>query len=94
MDCKPSSFQKTVPNSQLLPYEVHEDFESETSILARVQKRYPLNTFTMVANDVPLGKECIARRLWCNFVDGYVAKDYKDLLKLIRRWNPPPKFYC
>ncbi|PIC41970.1 hypothetical protein B9Z55_009199 [Caenorhabditis nigoni] len=85
--------QKTVPNSQLLPYEIHEDDESEASILARVQKKYPLNTFTMVARDVPLGKEC-ARRLWCSAAKWYLADDFQSLINLIKRFNNPPKFKC
>ncbi|CAO4368972.1 unnamed protein product [Caenorhabditis nigoni] len=81
---------KTVPDSQLMPYGIREDDESEVSILARVKKMYPMNTFNVV-HDSPLDEKCKARRLWCNVKMMYSAYDY---ISLIQRYKLQPKFQC
>ncbi|CAO4368978.1 unnamed protein product [Caenorhabditis nigoni] len=95
--CEPSSQfnrfyqQKTVHDSQLMPYGIREDNESDVSILARVKKMYPMNTFNMVADNVPLSEKCEARRLWCNVKMMYSACGYDDLIK---RYKLQPRFQC
>ncbi|CAO4368965.1 unnamed protein product [Caenorhabditis nigoni] len=94
--CEPSSQfnrfyqRKTVPDSQLAPYDFEDDFESEAVILARIRKMYPMNTFNVV-HDSPLDEKCKARRLWCNDKMWYVGYDYNDLIK---SYKLQPKFQC
>uniref|UniRef100_A0A8R1IJM6 Uncharacterized protein n=1 Tax=Caenorhabditis japonica TaxID=281687 RepID=A0A8R1IJM6_CAEJA len=86
--------QKSVSDATPLNYPQRSDDEPETSILVRIQSLYPVNTFTLVDDDVAMGEQCKGRRLWCNDSGMYVAEDYDSFLKLIQKHAVPPKLQC
>ncbi|CAJ0578656.1 unnamed protein product, partial [Mesorhabditis spiculigera] len=67
------------------PANYSDDDESEASKLARIQAKYPVNTFN-VAEDVDRGTESKGRWLWCNAAWWYPGQDYKSFIKLVQ--NP------
>ncbi|CAI5438152.1 unnamed protein product [Caenorhabditis angaria] len=88
--------KKNVPNSHPLnyPYVPRGDNESATSILARVRATYPVNTFTVIGDDVAIGEDCKGRNLYCNSSHFYVTDSYESFLKNIQKQAVPPKFQC
>ncbi|CAI4226978.1 unnamed protein product [Auanema sp. JU1783] len=56
--------------------------ETDYKLLARLERRYDSNTFTIV-RDINLGEKCEKKALWCNAVFSIVAGSLSEYLELV-----------